>query len=285
MTVHLKEWSHYHLSLAIIKIHNQEEQLNHQSNQIESHCKELDRLSSQMANVMELIGVQSDILEQGASFKASEAIVAQASGPVASPTPPMITTKPDLNSSFLWKIPIIERASPTPPMITTKPDLNSSFLWKIPIIERDIDKANIFAKQVVVAGGYNLMIVCTKQSKSSHVCFLMKLICGSKDEELSWPMRATITFHVLRDQQPKNKVIFLTTNKLISQAFGKPKPGDLAQSAVEIPHFCTHSALKCFISDDTLSLNIEVKAINGSDKAVNHVKLCTPAKFKTLVSL
>lgn len=264
MIVHLKEWSHYHLSLAIVKIYNQDEQLKQQSQQIESHSEQLNQLKSQMANITGFIGVQSDLFDQAAA--ASKVSSSSVSKKVAQ----AVASVGDI------KLPNL------PEPIARNPTFKSTFLWKIPVAVKSIATVKFTAKQVIVAGGYNILIVCTKHI-ASHLSLLVKLISKQDGENLKWPMKASIAISVLKGaDQLKNRVHFLTTKDALSSAFQKPK--GLIVSAVEVPHFCQISALKSHVSNNTLSLKIEVKSIDGkSEQSAGHVIPCEHSRFLKIV--
>lgn len=238
-----------------------------------------------MVKVMELIGIQGEMLKQNVppnpQSQAAEKVgqtTSQGSVPV-----PKASAATDVASP---PVSVAVATTPTSSVIKN-PKLKSTFLWEIPILQREIDKVEITAKQIVVAGGYKLVIICSKPVLS-HMALIVRPVCGGNDSVLPWPMRATISFSFVKSNKEKNKMSFTTTNKVISTVFNKPKSvyssaNNSTQVGAEIPHYCPHNTLKNYITNSQLSLKISLS--NCGDEILNtnsnNIRLCPADRLLT----
>ena len=287
-----------------MRIQQQDDQLKEQSSQIEVHRQELNRLNVDMAKVMELIGIQGEMLKQNAPAatitqpQAAADKVGQATGSSVT-IPKDVAAAVSVGSAGVAKASnaisaggavaatVASSPNPSPSSSVKKFKFQSTFLWKIPTIERDIDKVELSDKQSVIAGGYKLIIICSKPLHS-HMALIVKPVRGENDDDLPWPMRATISFSLMKSEQEKNKTSFTTNNKVISKAFDMPLSfftrGESGQVGAELPYYCPHNSLKNYIVNGQLSLKVNVKEIDDSVKVIPNVKLCPNDRLLSFLS-
>lgn len=132
------------------------------------------------------------------------------------------------------------------------------------------------------------MIVFIKEM-DSHVSILFRIIEGWNDASLQWPLKAKITISLVKGETDKNKMTFLTTDsKLDAGIFKRPNmnPQPMSSSvAVEIPYFLQHNALSSFISNNKLTIKVNLTQIKDSNLRNYQIKPCTGARFERLVFL